>query len=387
MKAKLVALLLIAMLLTGCGPAPAPKVEPTATPVAQEAAVEGADLDKLIEDAKKEGSVVVYSFTSRIATVEKAFEAAYPEIDLVSADMSSTEMITRLVAENNAGSAKADVVYVSDAPPVYTQLVQNGILENFMPPQFADRIPAAYQTPLLSNRISTKVLMYNEESNPDGSPITNLWQLVEPEWKSRVIMVDPSVRGDYLDLMTEIVLQSDAMAKAYETLHGKPIELEEGVENAGYQFIKSLMENDVIMVSSTDDVNAAIGVKGQTNPPVGFTSYSDRRDNEDEGWALQIANDVEPASGISFPAMLALVKGAEHPNAARLLIHFMMGDDSETGGEAYKPFYVPGDYATRTDITPHPDAVPLADLNAWYIDPVKSSEIRATVADFILGLN
>ena len=97
--------------------------------------------------------------------------------------------------------------------------------------------------------------------------------------------------------------------------------------------------------------------------------------------------DVEPASGISFPAMLALVKGAEHPNAARLLIHFMMGDDSETGGEAYKPFYVPGDYATRTDITPHPDAVPLADLNAWYIDPVKSSEIRATVADFILGLN
>lgn len=228
--------------------------------------------------------------------------------------------------------------------------------------------------------------MYNEESYPDGSPVTNLWQLVEPEWKSRVIMVDPSVRGDYLDLMTEIVLQSDAMAEAYEALYGKPIELEDGVENAGYQFIKSLMENDVILVSSTDDVNAAVGVKGQTNPPVGFTSYSDRRDNEDEGWALQIANDVEPAGGISFPAMLALVNGAEHPNAARLLIYFMMGDDSETGGEAYAPFYVPGDYATRTDIVPHPDAIPLADLNAWYIDPVKSSEIRATVADFILGL-
>ena len=194
MKAKLVALLLIAMLLTGCGPAPAPKVEPTATPVAQEAAVEGADLDKLIEDAKKEGSVVVYSFTSRIATVEKAFEAAYPEIDLVSADMSSTEMITRLVAENNAGSAKADVVYVSDAPPVYTQLVQNGILENFMPPQFADRIPAAYQTPLLSNRISTKVLMYNEEAHPDGPPVANLWELTEePPAKDEVWILDPTL--------------------------------------------------------------------------------------------------------------------------------------------------------------------------------------------------
>ncbi len=26
-------------------------------------------------------------------------------------------------------------------------------------------------------------LFYNGEANPDGSPITNIWQLTEPEWK------------------------------------------------------------------------------------------------------------------------------------------------------------------------------------------------------------
>jgi len=228
--------------------------------------------------------------------------------------------------------------------------------------------------------------MYNEESYPDGSPVNNLWQLTQPEWKGKVIMVDPLVRGDYLDLMTEIVLRSDEMADAYEQLFGAPIKLDEGINNAGEQFIKELFANDLVLVGSTDDVNAAVGLLGQTDAPVGFTSYSDRRDNEDEGWALQVANDVVPSNGISFPALLGIVKGAQHPAAARLLIHFMMGDDSPTGGPGFAPFYVSGDYATRTDIDPHPDAVPFDELNAWLIDPVGTFEIRQDVGDFILSL-
>src|SRR5690606_8633040 len=101
-------------------------------------------------------------------------------------------------------------------------------------------------------------------------------------------------RGDYLDLMVEFVLRADEMAAAYEAEFGTPIELDSGIENAGMQFIADLFANDLVLVSSTDDVNAAIGAVGQANPPIGFTSYSDRRDNEEEGWALQVANDVAP---------------------------------------------------------------------------------------------
>src|SRR5690606_30919644 len=234
------------------------------------------------------------------------------------------------------------------------------------------RIPDEFETPLLGHRLSTKVLMYNEEAYPDGSPITNLWQLTLPEWRGKVVMVDPLVRGDYLDLMTEIVLREGEMAAAYEAQFGEPITLSGGAQNAGEQFIIDLFANDVVLVNNTDAVNAAVGAVGQAEPPVGFTSYSDRRDNEDEGWALQVSNETVPSPGILFPAYLGILSNAPHPAAARLLINFMMGDDSPTGGAATEPFYVPGDYLTRTDIAPHPDAIPLEEFDAWRMDPVAS---------------
>lgn len=341
--------------------------------------------DELLPIAEEEGTVTVYSFTSRIARVEDAFEQAYPNVDLQGYDISSTEQIARLQAEATAGVANADVVYISDTPVVLTELLAEGIIEPYVPPRVQELVLEQYRAPLLAQRLSTKVLMYNEEANPDGSPITNLWQLTAPEWNGRVVMVDPLQRGDYLDLMTEIVLQSDAMAEAYEAEFGSPIDLGDA-SSAGERFIMDLFANDVILVRSTDDVNAAVGQLGQDNPPVGFTSYSDRRDNEEEGWALQVANEATPAPGIIFPAVVALASGAENPAAARLVIDFLMGDDSETGGPGFAPFYVPGDYATRTDITPHPDAVPLDDFTAWRIDPNATASIRADVADLILVL-
>jgi iron(III) transport system substrate-binding protein len=339
----------------------------------------------LLTKAKAEGSVSVYSFTSRVARVEKAFEATYPGIDFQGYDISSTEQIARLKAEAGAGIANADVVFISDAPVVLNELVASGILENYVPPRIADNLSPESKTPLLSQRLSTKVLMYNEEANPKGSPIKNLWQLTTPEWKGRVVMVDPLQRGDYLDLVTEFVLRSNDMAKAYQEQFGKPIALGDA-EDAGHKFIADLFANDLILVKSTDDVNAAVGKLGQKNPPVGFTSYSDRRDNKDKGWALQVSNDTKPSSGILFPVVLAIAKGAKHPAAARLAIDFFMGDDSKTGGEGYKPFYVPGDYATRTDITPHPDAVALDKLAAWHIDPAATAKVRKDVGDYILTL-
>ena len=342
--------------------------------------------EELLVQAQQEGQVTVYAFTSRIGRVEEAFEAAYPGIDMISFDISSTEQIARIRSEAQAGVAGADVFYMSDAPVVLTDLVADDLVAAYVPPRVEELVPDQFRSPLLAQRLSTKVLMYNEEAFPDGAPVKNLWDLTKPEWSGRVIMVDPLQRGDYLDLMTEIVLQSDAMASAYEAAFGEAITLDDGIDNAGQQFIADLFANDLVLVGSTDDVNAAIGALGQDNPPIGFTSYSDRRDNEDEGWALQVANEVEPANGIVFPAFLALNPQTEHPAAARLLVDFMMGDESETGGPAFAPFYVAGDWATRTDIAPHPDAIPLADFTGWQIDPAATAEIRAEVADFILTL-
>lgn len=341
--------------------------------------------EELLPLAEAEGSVTVYSFTSRISRVEAAFEEAYPNIDLIGFDISSTEQIARLKAEASAGLTNADVVYISDAPVVLPELLDEGIIAPYVPPRVADRVDDQFKSPLLAQRLSTKVLMYNEEANPNGAPVSNLWELTTADWQGRVVMVDPLQRGDYLDLMTQMVLEADAMALAYSEQFGGDIDLGSAA-NAGEKFIMDLFANDLILVSSTDDVNAAVGKLGQDNPPVGFTSYSDRRDNEEEGWALQVANDVMPAPGIIFPAVLALSAEPNNPAAARLVIDFLMGDESETGGPGLAPFYVAGDYVTRTDIPPHPDAVPLDDFTAWRVQPAETATIRSEIGDLILTL-
>lgn len=348
--------------------------------------LDGLSAAELLAQAQAEGTVTVYSFTSRIGRVEATFEAAYPGIDMIGYDLSSTEQIARLKAEAAAGQTVADVIYVSDTPVVTTELLAGGLITPYVPPRMAELVPDRFQSPLLAQRLSTKVLMFNEESYTDGAPVDSLWDLTRPEWAGKVVMVDPLQRGDYLDLMTEIVLRSDEMAAAYEAEFGTPLEIEGGLQNAGEQFIADLFANDLVLVGSTDDVNAAVGAMGQEAAPLGFTSYSDRRDNEEEGWALQVANDVAPANGIVFPAVLALTAEPQNPAAARLAIDFLMGDDSDTGGAGFAPFYVAGDWATRSDITPHPDAIPLADFGGWTIDAEATAGIRSEVADLILML-
>lgn len=351
-----------------------------------------ADLDKmtaaeLLPLAQKEGKVMVYAFTSRIARVEKAFEEAYPGIDMQFVDLSSTRMIARVIAEQKAGQNVVDVIYISDAPVVFNELVKDGRIERYIPPRMTGKLAAEFTNPLLAQRLSTKVVMYNEAAHPNGSPISNLWQMTKPEWKGKVVMVDPSQRGDYLDLLTEIYLNGDAMAAAFKAEFGKDIALEAGVANAGEQFIRDLFKNDVVLLPNTDAVNKAIGPKDAKNPPIGFATYSDRRDNDKEGWALQVANKVAPASGIVFPAVIGLGPKAPSPAAARLAIDFLMGDDTDKGGPGFAPFAVAGDYPTRTDVKAHKDAVPLAELGAWKVDTAKIAATRQKIADLVISLN
>ncbi|KKB85116.1 iron ABC transporter substrate-binding protein [Devosia limi DSM 17137] len=342
--------------------------------------------EELLPLALKEGQVTVFSLSSRIARVEAAFEAAYPGIDLIGVDLSSVKQIARIKAEQDAGVFAVDVLYLADTPVVYSELLAQGRIHNYLPPRVAADIADELKSPLTAHRLSTKVLMYNEAAYPDGSPISNLWQLTTPDWRGKVLMVDPGQRGELLDLLTEISLHPDEMAAAYEKQFGSPIAVDSDLQGAGEQFIRDLFENDLILVANSDVLNESVGDKAATNPPVAFGTYSDRRDNEDEGWALQVANDVEPANGILFPAVLTLANKAPNPAAARLVIDFMFGDDSPTGGPGFAPFNVPGDYATRSTITDDPDSVPLAELNAWTINPAAIAAARGRIADLIITL-
>lgn len=359
---------------------------PFASSVAVAQDLDAMSIEELYELALEEGQVTVWSLSSRIAQVEVAFEARYPGIDLIGLDINSTNQIARLVAEQNAGINAVDVLYLSEAPTVFGELVPDNRLVRYLPPRIEGQIAAELTGPLVTHRLSTRALMYNEAAYPDGSPITNLWQLTTPEWRSKVLMEDPAQRGEVLDLLTEISLRADEMAAAYEELFGEPIEVDGHLDGAGQQFIQDLFDNDLILIASSTTVRASVGDKNAQDPAVGFMTYSSMRDNEQEGWALQIANDVNPSSGILFPAVLAIADNAPNPAAARLVIDFMFGDDTPTGGPGFEPFAVPGDYATRRTIEDSPDALPLEDVNLWQIDPARTAAERAKILDLVIML-
>lgn len=330
--------------------------------------------------------VVVYAFTSRIKQVEKAFESANPGVDVVAVDLASTKLMARLIAEQNAGRFAVDVIYVADAPVVIDRLLREGRVEPYIPATAVRSLRPEHRSPLLAHRLSTKVLLYNEALHPEGSPVRNLWELTMPAFKRRVVFVDPTQRGDYLDFFTEIVLRADEMATAYEAAFGTPFVASVQSTNAGEAFIRALLQNDPIIVSSTAALNQAIGGADAPRSYVGIGTYSDIRDNKAQGWALRIAAETQPSTGILYPVYLMMARNAPNPDGARALIEFMMGDGSRNGGPGYQPFWMPGEFPTAAEISLQPETLPLRSLAIWPIDPARTADKRDEVLDFLLGL-
>ena len=74
-----------------------------------------ADYQSIIDGAKKEGKVVIYSTTDTkaAAPIIKAFETAYPGVRVEYNDMNSTELYNRFISEQAAGGSSGDVVWSS----------------------------------------------------------------------------------------------------------------------------------------------------------------------------------------------------------------------------------------------------------------------------------
>src|SRR5450830_737946 len=101
-----------------------------------------ADYAKVVEGAKKEGKVVVYSTTDSKAAdaLIKDFSALYPAVKVEYNDMNSTEVYNRFISEAAAGGATADVLW-SSSMDLQVKLVSEGYGAVYKSPEAA-AIPA-----------------------------------------------------------------------------------------------------------------------------------------------------------------------------------------------------------------------------------------------------
>ncbi len=97
--------------------------------------------------------------------------------------------------------------------------------------------------------------------------------------------------------------------------------------------------------------------------------------------------NMQPVIGFTEETALAIANQAPHPNAAKLLIRWMEGD--EKGGKGFTPFYVPGDYSTRSDVPPPPGAKPWTEIQKTVWSGANSVNFvyknSVTVRDFWLS--
>jgi len=325
------------------------------------------DEEALYQAAKTEGEVNIYSYSSRVFKFGKTFEEKYPGIKVNGFDMDSPEIVTKVLAEQAAKNYVADVIFLKDPATVIHELYEKKLVFKYVPSDLADLIPAQYQEPLLVHHASVDALIHNN-AKMSAPPISSLWDLTKPEWKGRVIFPDPQKLSEFVEVLATIVQHADEMAAEYQSVFGEAIKLSPGVENAGYEWILRLLNNDAIIQGSTNDVAKAVGLSSQDNPPVGFTAYSRLRDKEkDPNLNFDVMVDVAPVMGISTDVVVGIVNAAQHPNAAKLLIHWMMGNAK--GGEGYKPYYVLGNFPVRTDVPPPKGSKGLSDLKLWKADP------------------
>lgn len=341
------------------------------------------DEKQLYEKAKLEKEVAIYSYSSRVHQFGKTFEQQYPGIKVNGFDMDSTEIVTKVLAEQKAKNFVADVIFLKDPSTVLYELMEKGLAFTYVPADLRSVIPARYQKPFLVHHVSLDVLVYNTEVNKQ-SPIQSLWDLTKPEWKSRVLFPDPVKMPEFTEVLATLVQHSDEMAREHQKVFDKPIQLSKGSKNAGYEWILRILKNDAVIAGSTNDVSNAVGQPGQQKPPIGITAFSRMRDKEkNPKLAFDVAYDIQPVMGVATEVVIAVINQAKHPHAAKLLIRWMMGD--EKGGQGYQPYFVLGDVPVRTDQLAPKGSKTLQQLNVWIADPKYVWDHGQEIRDFWLG--
>jgi iron(III) transport system substrate-binding protein len=328
---------------------------------------ETEDWAEIERKAREEGTIVVYSISSRVFDYARTFYNKYG-IKVEANDISTPDLLDKLRREQASGIYHADIVMSDSITDLYNEFEAEGMLYKFYPSDLQGVMTEdALNQPLAVHHYGCKGVLYNTALN-DSPPIDSWWDLTRPEWKGKLVAKDPSKSGTSMALYAAFVQDSDTFAKSYKEEFGEDIVLSEGVENAGYEFIKRLLANDLILMSSSDPVISAVASIQEEIPPLGIVSLSKIRVIVDDGLSVNFIEDLKPKMGLKTTSSMAIVNGSQNPNGAKLLMKWMMGADDMETHAGYSPYYTVGNWSPRTDFE-EPADQPDLDGKVYYEDP------------------
>ena len=338
---RLAALILVITMLVSCGAKPA---EPAATePVAQpetltpqqewlkanllgEYETGTQDWAAIEEAAKKEGTVLVYANSSKVEKAAEAFMELYPEINVQAYDLGGDDVLMKTLEEQKAGAFTGDVWFSSGGADLVGQVLPKNYVWRFVPDSTAAYTPEQYTQPLLMSRFGTSVFAYNSELN-DTCPITNIWELTQPEWKGKFFIEDPLNDASTLSKLITFAFHADEVKQAYVDLYGSEPVLDADTPDAGWLWLKRFAQNGPIPQPGGDEVDTAFATPGMTESYMALTSYSNMADVQEGILAFEPCWGIQPKLGVQSQSYVGIINQAPHPNAAKLWVKFVTSPD------------------------------------------------------------
>jgi ABC-type Fe3+ transport system substrate-binding protein len=265
---------------------------------------------KLVEAARKEGEVVVYTtliVDQMVRPMIKAFEAAVPGIKVSYVRADGLALVLRMTNELRAGRVQSDVWCMVDG---VRPLIQAGAFDEFEVPSAKD-LPTALVDPhrrWVATNLGIRSMAYNTSLIPPAQAPHSYRDLLDPRWNGKMVWNPRSMTGAWGFIATAVRYMGEEQGIGYLRQLAKqevvplPIAIRAVLDRviAGEYAIGLEMNNTHAAVS------AAQGA------PVAFMP-------------LDRVSETLQAAGIS--------KGAAHPNAARLFVDFMV---SRAGQEVFR---------------------------------------------------
>jgi iron(III) transport system substrate-binding protein len=284
--------------------------------------------------AKKEGAVTWY--TSTPVEVAQKIANLFQEQTGIKVELfrsGGSAVLRRFMQEIDARRVVADVLTISD-PAAAGMLIKRDLLVPFRPRNF-DKVPAEVKDPRghhVAQRLNLVGIVMRTDKNVP--PPRNWTDLTDARYKGLMVMPDPS----YTAIQLMVV---GTLSRRY-----------------GWEFYQKLRANEIMIVQGHQQVSETLTRGERLVAAEGADQYawSDRK----AGHKVQT---IFPTDGaFAIPAPTAVIKGAPHPNAAKALAEFMIGDTVQ------KLFPGEGIYAARSDVEPPPGNPPLGQIKLMPVD-------------------
>jgi iron(III) transport system substrate-binding protein len=283
---------------------------------------QGFDLDALIAAARNEPGITVYDQTGKVVDTAKAFAAKYGlKATGVKVELGAIEKVLR---ENQSGNVIGDVVVNEDLPTYAVELLDQGVLVNWVPGDMKGSIKPQDQYPLTVH-YGPMGWTYNDQAY-SKCPVTNIWQLTDKQFDGRVAIADPLSNPKYPYWLNSMALNDDAALRAaYKEQYGTDLTTDQ--PDAAHEWLKRFAQNHPKLTQTDEEVSEAVGAPGQKEPSFGPISMAKFRNVAQKGYHLALCDGMKPWALQAFPSAIAYAAKTKSPNAAKLYIHYMLTDE------------------------------------------------------------